>query len=157
MMRWFWQKQSNEKAPDLRCGDPSHAQFNKALEERKAPPEIPRDVNAPWMKPETRLRLPPMQPDFEKSLDHEVADKAQKRIEQSKQGKSGRGSSEKTQDEPKPALKPKGDLRRKADQAAREQTYLSALRDEVMNAAQAVPDPGSPAKSQERMPMHAKL
>ena len=155
-MRWFWQKKSRRLEPDLQYGDPTHAQFNAELAQRSAPPEKLRDLEEPWMKPDVLLRLPDLQPDFENSQNRDAAEREQKQVQQSKQGKSGRGSSEKTQDEPKPALKPKGDLRRKADQAAREQTNLAKIRDEVMKAAEAMPDLVSPSKAQERIHRHVK-
>ena len=155
-MRWFWQKKPRRPKPDLQYGDPTHAQFNAELEQRSAPPDKLRDLDAPWLKPDTQLRLPQMRLDFEASQDLEAADRAQTQIRKSQQDNSEHGSHEKEQDQPKPELKPKGELRRRADQAVREQTYLSKIRDEVMEAAQAEPEPVSSTKSQTRMRMYAK-
>ena len=156
-MRWFWQKQSHGPEPDLHFSDPTHAAFNQALEQRTAPPEPqPRDLDAPWMKPDVQLRLPDIHPDFEKSHDRETGERVQERIKQTQQ-KQGDGSSSKETDQPKPALKPKGDLRRKSDQAAREEVKLSELRDQVMKAAVIASEPTAPKQEPERIQPYVKL
>ena len=156
-MRWFWQKQPAKSALDLRYGDPSHALFNEALEGRRTPPDPLRDLNAPWMKPDTRLRLPTLRSDFEVSHDRDAVLGAEEPVKQTKQNQSGRGSAGKEQDQPKPALKPKGALRRKADQAVREEVKLSELRDAVMEAAEKVSDPPSTSRNAERIQPYVKL
>lgn len=141
-MRWFWQTQADLPVSELGYADPSHAQFNAMLEAKRTlePPSI--DLSAPWMTPETLAKLPQLNTNFEQSRNIDAMQGAQDRHKTTQQ-QTGSGSSDRKQDAPKPELKPKGALRKRADQAAKDEMWLAALRDEVME--QAIPD-------QERMP-----
>ena len=138
-MRWFWEKTTPDEVPDIRYAHPGHEIFNKRLEEKRNPPSPLADLNAPWMKNEALLSLPQIASAFEKSADRDAMWHAQDRHpkpNKSKSTETGSVSAANDNEVPKLALKPKGDLRKRADQAAHEDRWFEALRDAVMEDAQ---------------------
>ncbi|MDJ0922255.1 MAG: hypothetical protein QNI84_14095 [Henriciella sp.] len=138
-VRWFWQKPAPAEAPDIRYAHPNHELFNKRLEEQRNPSPPSKDLTAPWMKADTLLRLPQVGDNFEQSADRDAMWRSQdrhKELAKSTSTDTGSISAVKDSDVPKPSLKPKGDLRKRADQAAREDKWFAALRDTVMDDAQ---------------------
>lgn len=127
------------KAPDIRYADPTHEAFNAALEARRHPEPKPVDPSAPWMKPDVRMRLPQVHSDFEVSRNPIAQARIEARAKQAVDDQSG-GTGRSDQDEPKPALKPKGAIRRDGDQAARDAQWMARQRDAVMAAAKAQED-----------------
>lgn len=158
-MRWFWQKPVPYEAPDIGYAHPDHEAFNEALEQRRSPAHPSVDINAPWMKPDALLRLPDVGGAFEKSSGRDASISAQDRhasLSQSRGESSGSGSVTKASDAPKPALRPKGDLRKRSDHAAREDKWFAELRDAVMKAAVLPTEPTTSPPTHKRMEVSMK-
>lgn len=158
-MRWFWQKPAPHEAPDIGYAHPDHRVFNEALKQKRSPPQTSIDINAPWMKPDTLLRLPDVSGAFESNNGRDASISAQHRHTppaHSRGESSDSGSATKSSEVPKPALRPKGDLRNRSDQAAREDQWFVELRDAVMKAAVSPSEPVPSPTTHKRMEVSMK-
>lgn len=158
-MRWFWQKPVPGEAPDIGYAHPDHEAFNEALAQKRSPPQTSVDLNSPWMKPDALLRLPDVSGAFEASNGRDASISAQHRHTSPAHGRgdgSDSGSAAKSSEVPKPALRPKGDLRKRSDHAAREDQWFVELRDAVMKAAVSPSEPAAPPTTHKRMEVSMK-